>query len=255
VDASVLAAIREAEAKMQQGQRTLALAESEETQDLARAQALDEAAEALRDAQQTADTAYERASREFGELESLRRDAYDALQSADTTIRSAAAFMQEQRGVVSAAVVDQLQSAINSMPTWRDEADAEHLRAVKLAAQEAEQQAESAREMAEDEARRYSERQASQQAQDLLGTLLAIGASSLMSGSGRRRHGGWGGGVFGGSTGSSRSGQSGGSGGGWGLGGSDSGSWVGGGSDSGSWGGGGSAGGSWGRGGSDSGGW
>ncbi len=161
--------------------------------------------------------------------------------------------MQAHDGVISAQTVGGLQAAIDAMPAWRDGADPAYLQAISKAAKQVERKAASAQDAAEKEVRAHSERQNADEMQDLLGTLLTIGAAAVLSGGGgRRRDPGWGrssgggiGGIFGGSGGSSSSGGGGSSSGGWGGGGSDSGSWGGGGSSSGSWGGGGSNSGGW----------
>jgi uncharacterized membrane protein YgcG len=251
LDTSVIAGIKAAQESMERAQGALAQAESEGREDLARAEALDKAAEYFKVAQQAADAAYEAASSQFTAREALRREAYEELQSAEASIRSAAAFMQAHDGVISAQSVGALQAAIDAMPAWRDGADPAYLQGISKAAKQVERKAAAAQDTAEAEVRAHSERQNADEMQDLLGTLLTIGAATVLSGGGRRRDPGWGrssgggiGGIFGGSSGS-----------GGGGGGSSSGGWGGGGSDSGSWGGGGSSSGSWGGGGSSSGGW
>jgi uncharacterized membrane protein YgcG len=256
LDTPVFRVLEGAKTSIEGAQKSLSLAESTDLQDAERAHALDEAAETFGAAQQSADEAYNKAASQFAALESLRRDSYDALQNADNSIRSAAAVLQEHSTVISANTVGMLQAAIDEMPEWRNGADLGYLRAVKSKAEEVEQQAERAHESAEEEVRLYNEQQGTAQMQDLLGTLLTIGAATVLSGSGRSRQRGWGSYVGGGSGGGIFGSSGGSSGGGWSSGGgSDSGGWGGGGSDSGGWGGGGSDSGGWGGGGSDSGGW
>lgn len=251
LDDSVFQGLKAAKESMERAQSMLTLSESGEMEDLERAQALDKAAESYRVAQQAADATYEAASSQFAARESLRREAYNELQRAEAAVRSAALFMQEHRGVLSTQTVGALQAAIEAMPAWRDGADPAYLQAISKAAKKVERNAESARDAAEEEVRAHTERQSADEMEDLLGTLLTIGAAAVLSGGGSRRRdpgwgrssGGGGGGIFGGSSSSGGGGSS------------SRGGWGGGGSDSGSWGGGGSGGGSWGGGGSNSGGW
>ena len=73
VAASLFVALKSAQEGMERGKRTLAQAEAEGRQDVERAQALDEAAEALGAAQHAADRAYSEAESQFAAIETLRR--------------------------------------------------------------------------------------------------------------------------------------------------------------------------------------
>jgi hypothetical protein len=262
LDKSITRAIAEARESFERGRQMALEAERSGREDTALAEALEASAGAFLAAQQASDTAYNTAAAQFQELENLRKQTYDIMWQATNTLNQVAAFMKEHQGVVGNKSWEQLQSAIDIMPQWQDNANKATLNDLAVRAQEAEERATDAYNRARREVEEFTDRRQAQQMQDAMAAMIAMGAlGSLLGGGGRRsrrRGPGWGGswgggGIFGGGGGGIFGG--GGGGGIFGGGGSSSGGWGGGGSSGGGWGGGGSSGGGWGGGGSSSGGW
>lgn len=248
LDRSILTGVTQAQAKLNDARQSLTQAQGARLEDVALGKALDDAAASFAAAQQQADAAFAAAQQQFNVIDGLRRQAHDALSQADSVIRQAAAYMQEHRNYISQPIANELQAAISLMPAWQDGADPGTLQGYISRARQAADRANNAYAMAREQVRDYDNQQRAHQAQDVINTMITIGAiASIFGGGGRRHHGGWGGGFGGGGGG--------GFGGFGGGGGSSGGGFGGGGSSGGGFGGGGSSGGGWGGGGSSSGGW
>jgi hypothetical protein len=218
-------------------------------EDVARAKALDQVAEGYAKAQKVADDAYKLAYDQFQIMENLRRGATNAIERARRAIEQARDYLRENGHALGDTPLNYLHEAISLLPKWRDNADAQALRAMQVAAGKAEERAETAMQVASAEIQDYNDRVRAQQEADNAARMAVLAGvlGSLASSGSRRRSssGGWGS-WGGGGGGFSIGGHSGGS---------SSGGFGGGGSSRGSFGGGGSSGGGWGGGGSSCGGW
>lgn len=227
-------------------------------EDIARARVLDQVAEGYTKAQKIADDAYKLAYDQFQVMEGLRGQATNAIEKARRAIENARDYINDNQHVLSDTPINYLQEAISLLPRWRDNADAQALRSMQVAALKAQERADTASQAASSEIQDYNDRVRAQQEQEAADNAakmaMLVGVLSALSGGNNRRrsNGGWGSWGGGGGGGSLFGG--GGSRGGFG-GGSSGGSFGGGGSSGGSFGGGGSSGGSWGGGGSSGGGW
>ena len=235
LDRTILDMLQNAQAQLQTAQQAALQAQGGRLEDAALGRALDQLAATYASAQKSADEAYSRAARDFGQMEALRREAHQAsaaqtwlsgkllpsCRSIPTRSVSAAPRCCSKRSTPCPSgkkgpakppwgTSPNERGAPKTRPGWRTRR--------------------------RHEVRQSVDRIREQQLQDAMGQLIVAGALSALAGSGRRgRRGGggfgrpWGGG-FGGSNGG-------------GGGGSSSGGWGGGGSSSGSFGGGGSSGG------------
>lgn len=252
---SINQAVAEAERAFNAAQASMEPLRAGGLEDVGRAKALDTAAASYVGAQKVADEAYQRAYEQFQVMEKLRKETANAVELARQSIEKARQYIYDNQQVLSNTSLNYLQEAINLLPKWRDNADAQALRSMQAKASEANGRAETAIRVASAEIQERNDRIRAQQQADNsaeMAVLMGVLGAALSGGGGRRRGGGgWSGGWG--------SGGGGGGGGGGGIfgggGGSSGGGWGGGGSSGGSWGGGGSSGGSWGGGGSSSGGW
>lgn len=220
-------------------------------EDVARARALDGAAEVYTKAQQIADDAYKLAYDQFQLMEGLRRETTQAIERANRSIQEARGYLERNQRVLGNAPLNYLHQAISFMPKWRDNADAQALRSMQAAANKAHERAETAIQVASAEIEKHNDQvRAQEEADNAAAMAMIVGMLGSMATSGSRRRGGGGWGSWGGGGGGISIGSRGGGGGG-----SSFGGFGGGGSSRGGWGGGGSSGGSWGGGGSSSGGW
>ncbi|HUP27777.1 MAG TPA: hypothetical protein VM409_05025, partial [Chloroflexia bacterium] len=247
VPSDIASALSHAQALMDGTNKSLAEAQKRGVEDLTLAAALEKAASGYAEVVQAGDAAYQKAEAQFRAMEHLRLQAFDAVQRAEASVESATNYVNENSRAIRQETVDLLNQAISMVPAWRDGSNSSTLGATLQAAQNADELASGAMSAAVSDVNTYNRMVQNQQMQDMLGTVIALGAAASLAGGGRRRsRGGWGGGWGGGSWGGgSLSGGGGSSGGGWGGGGSSGGSWGGGGSSGGSWGGGGSSSGGW----------
>jgi chromosome segregation ATPase len=241
--------LQDVERTFKEARSQAARADNELVQDVERARALDAAGAAFESVLAKADAAYNEAFAHFQALEASRKEAYAALQRADSTVREAVSYVDENANILSSKSQEMLEEAIGLLPKWVQNGNEATYRAITQRARQAEQAGEDAYNQAAHEISEYRERESAERMSDIVGTILAIGAQAAINSASRRSRGGWGGGgIFGsGGWGSSRGGGGGGGilGGGWGGGGSTGGSWGGGGGGGGGWGGGGSTGGGW----------